>query len=198
MANYLKRIDDTTARFGEGRFSYANVLTPRGQDDGRGGLSMKYSTAFLIPKKDTEAIKLFNAIIEAAKAKGIEKGTFNKGTVITSPLHDGDVEKPDDPIYAGMMYFNAKCDAERRKPGVKVRDTDGKIRDAFDDNDFYSGCWGCITIGAYAYNRNGNKGVGIGLNNVIKTRDDDKLSGAASAEADFGDLGELEDDDILG
>ena len=35
----------------------------------------------------------------------------------------------------------------------------------------------------------GNKGVGAGLNNVIKTEDGARLSGGRSADEDFSDLG---------
>jgi hypothetical protein len=59
--------------------------------------------------------------------------------------------------------------------------------------DFYSGCWGAVTLNFFPYDSKGNKGVGAGLNNVIKTRDDERLSGGSSADADFGDMGDCLD-----
>ena len=45
----------------------------------------------------------------------------------------------------------------------------------------------------FPYENSGNKGVAVGLNNVIKTRDDERLAGGATAEQDFGDLGDCLD-----
>ncbi|MBR5878844.1 MAG: DUF2815 family protein, partial [Akkermansia sp.] len=73
--------------------------------------------------------------------------------------------------------------------GVRVLDA-GKVVEALDSEDFYSGCWGAASVNFFPYDSNGNKGVGVGLNNVIKTRDDERLSGGSSAEADFGDMGD--------
>ena len=66
---------------------------------------------------------------------------------------------------------------------------DGVVSDALDDEDFYSGCYGAVTLDFFPYESSGNKGVGAGLNNVIKTRDGDRLSGGRSADEDFADLG---------
>lgn len=58
-----------------------------------------------------------------------------------------------------------------------------------DTDDFYSGCWGAAVVNFYPYNTSGNMGVAVGLNNVIKTRDDERLGGGGrTAEADFGDM----------
>ena len=46
-----------------------------------------------------------------------------------------------------------------------------------------------MTLDFFPYESSGNKGVGAGLNNVIKTRDGDRLSGGRSADEDFADLG---------
>ena len=40
----------------------------------------------------------------------------------------------------------------------------------------------------FAYNSNGNKGIGCGLNNILKTDNGDYLGGRASAQSDFGDM----------
>ena len=40
----------------------------------------------------------------------------------------------------------------------------------------------------FPYAASGNSGVGVGLNNVIKLRDGEKLSGGRTADADFSDL----------
>ena len=181
MANYNKRISETTVRLGEVRFCYAHVFEPRKDEDGTEG---KYSLCVLIPKTDKQAIQLAEDAINAAKEKG-KSGKWG-GKVpgrLTTPLRDGDEEEKGEE-YEGMMFFN--CSA-KQKPGVRVLDG-GMIVEALDGDDFYSGCWGAVTVNFFPYDSNGNKGVGAGLNNVIKTRDDEKLAGGASAESDFGDM----------
>ena len=59
---------------------------------------------------------------------------------------------------------------------------------ALDNDDFYSGCYGSASINFFPYNTKGNKGVAAGLNNVIKTRDGERLAGGKTAEEDFADL----------
>ena len=51
MANYNKKLNDTTVRIGEVRFSFANVFEPKA---GANGGEPKYSCAILIPKSETK------------------------------------------------------------------------------------------------------------------------------------------------
>ena len=74
-----------------------------------------------------------------------------------------------------------------QKPGIRVLEN-GQMSEALDGDDFYSGCWGAAVVNFFAYANSGNVGVSAGLNNVIKTRDDERLSGGRSAETDFGDM----------
>ena len=73
------------------------------------------------------------------------------------------------------------------KPGVRVLEN-GVMSEALDGDDLYSGAYGCATVNFYAYNTSGNMGVAAGLNNLIKTRDGEKLGGGHSADEDFADL----------
>lgn len=186
MANYNKKISDTTVRLGEVRFGYVNVFEPKKNDDGED----KYSICVLIPKTDKQAIKLVEEAIAAAEQKG---KTSKWGGKIPSnrktPLRDGDNEDDRGEEYKGMMFLNASA-STKSKPGVRVLEN-GVISEALDNDDFYSGCWGAVTLNFFPFDAKGNKGVGAGLNNVIKTRDDEKLAGGASAESDFADMADL-------
>ena len=70
----------------------------------------------------------------------------------------------------------------------------------------YSGCYGKVTLNLYPYSKAGNTGIGVGLNNVLKTRDGDNLGGRVSGEVDFADEfnddtsfpGFSEEEDLLG
>ena len=68
-----------------------------------------------------------------------------------------------------------------QKPGV----VDADLNAILDQSEFYSGCYGRASISFFAYNSNGSKGIGCGLNNVQKLDDGEKLGGAASATEDF-------------
>lgn len=163
------------------RFSYANVLQPsRGMNDDS---EPKYSVAVLIPKTAKATLKQLSDAVAAAKEEGKGKKWGGKmPTGLKLPIRDGDEERPDDPNYAGMYFFNA---SSKRKP--QVIDRDGKLID--DPMEFYSGCWGRISVNFYAFNTNGNKGIGVGLGNIIKTKDDESLGGGGSkAQDDFADL----------
>ena len=187
MASYNKKISDTTVRLGEVRFCYVNVFEPRKGDDGSEG---KYSVCILIPKSDKQALQMVEDAINAAKEKG-KTGKWG-GKVpgrLSIPLRDGDEEDKGEE-YEGMMFFNASC---KSKPGIRVLEN-GQISEALDSEDFYSGCYGAVTVNFFPYDSNGNKGVGAGLNNAIRTRDGEKLAGGSSAESDFSDMA----DDLLG
>lgn len=183
MAKFNKKIKDTSIRIGEVRFSYTAVFQPKKNDD---GTPSKYGVCIIIPKEDTETVNLVKEAIDAAKQRGkLEKWGGKIPANVKSCLRDGDIDREDDEAFAGCYFLNA---SSRNKPGVKVLE-DGVVSDALDEEDFYSGCYGAVTLDFFPYENSGNKGVGAGLNNVIKTRDGDRLSGGRSADEDFADLG---------
>ena len=88
-----------------------------------------------------------------------------------------------------MYFLNANS---TKKPGIVDKD----LNEILDPEEVYSGCWGRASINFYAFNTNGNRGVGVGLNNIQKIKDDEALGGVrASAETDFGDDFEVDEDD---
>lgn len=183
MAKFNKKIKDTSVRIGEVRFSYTAVFQPKKNDD---GTPSKYGVCIIIPKEDTETVNLVKEAIDAAKQRGkMEKWGGKIPANVKSCLRDGDIDREDDEAFAGCYFLNA---SSRNKPGVKVLE-DGVVSDALDEEDFYSGCYGAVTLDFFPYESSGNKGVGAGLNNVIKTRDGERLSGGRSADEDFADLG---------
>lgn len=183
MAKFNKKIKDTSVRLGEVRFSYTAVFQPKKNDD---GTPSKYGVCIIIPKGDTETVNLVKEAIDAAKQRGkMEKWGGKIPANVKSCLRDGDIDREDDEAFAGCYFLNA---SSRNKPGVKVLE-DGVVSDALDEEDFYSGCYGAVTLDFFPYESSGNKGVGAGLNNVIKTRDGERLSGGRSADEDFADLG---------
>ena len=79
-----------------------------------------------------------------------------------------------------MYFLNANS---TQKPGIVDRD----LVEIIDPEEVYSGCYGRASINFYAFNTNGNRGVGVGLNNIQKLSDGEHLGATrASAESDFG------------
>ena len=182
MPNFNKKLNETTVRIGEVRFSYANVFEPRVNNNG----DPKYSCAILIPKSNTDAIRLVNEAINAAKEQGkVSKWGGSIPKLCKNPLRDGDLEK-DDEVYENCCFVNASASAKSR-PEVKVLEN-GILSDALDREDFYSGCYGAAVLSFFPYDANGNRGVGCGLQIVLKTRDGEKLSGGISADSALSDL----------
>ena len=159
---------------GKVRFSYAHVFEPQAAQEGG---TPKYSVSIIISKSDKETIDKINKAFEEAKEeyKAIWGGSIPK--VLKGGLRDGDSEK-DDPAYANSYFINANS---QQKPGV----VDADLNPILDKSEFYSGCYGRVSLSFYGYNSNGSKGIGCGLNNVQKLEDGEKLGGGSSAADDF-------------
>lgn len=180
---------------GKVRLSYAQLFEPKAAP---GSTNLKYSTAVLIPKSDTKTVDAINTAVAAA----VEEGKASKWggkipPVLKKPLRDGDVEKPDDPNYAGHWFFNA---SSGNKPGIAKpigKDAEGKTKfqEIEDTTEVYSGCYAKVSVNFYPFFEQGSKGVAAGLNNVVKVQDGEALAGKASVESDFEEEEFDEDDD---
>lgn len=167
------------------RWSYANVWEPKSIN----GSKPKYSVSLIISKSDTKTVQAIEDAIKAAYEEGHSKLKGNGKSVpalavIKTPLRDGDMERPDDAVYANAYFINANA---TEAPGI----VDANRQEIIDRSEVYSGVYGRASISFYAYNANGNKGIACGLNNLQKISDGEHLGGKASAEDDFA----TEDDD---
>ncbi len=161
------------------QFEFVNVFQSRALNNGK----PKYECTLMISKDDKEALKLIDDAIERAKEDFKTKYGAPRGKLKTW-VRDGDEERPDDPNYAGKIYFTAKAD---NKPDVKILEN-GMLVDALDDSEFYSGCFGAAVIRFYPYKTPDNAaGISAGLNAVIKLEDGPRRGGGSSADA-FADL----------
>lgn len=159
---------------GKVRFSYANVFVPKAGMDGG---TPKYSVSILIPKSDKEGVAKLQKAFEDCKTTN---AAFFGGSVpkmLKGGLRDGDVEKEDE-AYAGHYFINANS---AQKPDI----VDSNREALYDSSDFYSGCYGRVSVTFYPYNAAGSKGIACGLNNLQKLEDGEKLGGVSSAAADF-------------
>jgi len=167
------------------RLSYANVWEPRSINGG----TEKYSVSLIIPKSDTETINAINAAIDAAIQEGAHKfgGKIPNRAALRIPLRDGDTER-DDEAYKGCWFVNANSTTA---PQI----VDQRVRPILDRSEIYSGVYARVSLGFYAFNSNGNRGVACGLGNIQKVRDGQALGGKSNAADEFTTL---EDDDFLG
>ena len=97
-------------------WSYANVWDPKSINGG----TPKYSVSLIIPKSDTVTINKIKAAIQAAYEEGQSKLKGNSKSVpalstLKTPLRDGDLERPDDPVYANAYFINANSSTA---PGI--------------------------------------------------------------------------------
>lgn len=168
---------------GEVRLSYAHIWEPVAIEEGQ---DKKYSVSLIIPKNDKVTIAKINAAVEAAKEIGKAKLGGKTTGKIKLPLRDGDEDRPDDEAYANSYFIN--CSSKTR-PGI----VDKAVNPIMNQEEVYSGCFARVSINFYAFNSNGNKGIACGLNNIMKTRDGDALSGRSSAEEDFAEVAEADD-----
>ena len=171
---------------GKVRFSYVNIFKSRAFQADQ---DAKFSICLLIPKEDKATLKKIKAAIDEAIQEGISsKWNGKKPANVKLPLRDGDEERADEaPEYEGMMFLNANS---TQKPGIVDKD----LNEILDPDEVYSGCWGRASINFYPFSVNGNKGISVGLNNIQKLKDGERLGGVrASAESDFDD--DFEDDD---
>ena len=161
------------------RWSYVNVWEPKSIE----GSAPKYSVSLIIPKTDTVTVEKILMAIQTAYEEGENKlkGTSRSVppfSAIKNPMRDGDKERPNDPAYANAYFINANSAAA---PGI----VDADRRKVLEHSEIYSGVYGRASINFYAYNRNGNKGIACGLNNLQKIRDGEPLGGKVRAEDDF-------------
>ena len=170
---------------GECRLSYCNLTTPRAAQQGG---EPKYSVTLLIPKTDVATKTDIDAAIQAAANEALSK-VWNgaRPPQLRVPIYDGDGVRP------SGVPFGDECKGHwvmtastKNKPQVVGIDN---INCELAPSDIYSGMYARVTIRFFGYSNSGNKGIGCGLGNVMKTRDGEALAGSASASVDFAGVG---------
>ncbi len=170
---------------GECRLSYCNLTTPRAAQQGG---EPKYSVTLLIPKTDVATKADIDAAIQAAANEALSK-VWNgaRPPQLRVPIYDGDGVRP------SGVPFGDECKGHwvmtastKNKPQVVGIDN---INCELAPSDIYSGMYARVTIRFFGYSNSGNKGIGCGLGNVMKTRNGEALAGSASASVDFAGVG---------
>ena len=165
-----------TITIGECRFSYVHLFKPYSSMPGQ---DPKFSLVALLPKSNTVAKAQLDAAIEAAKQIGLA-GKWN-GTApafLATTVHDGDGVKSNGEVYGEECrgHWVINCNANPEYPPKVVGPDRQPI---LNESDVYSGMYGWVNINFYPYLFSGKKGIGCGINAVMKTRDGQPLGGSA-------------------
>lgn len=173
---------------GEVRISYEH-LSAAYANPNQPGAEPKFSATLLIPKTDTATKADIDASMMAAYEKAVTEEWKGARPQLRSKLiYDGDGFRNDGskfgPECAGHWVITAST---KRKP--QVVDI-SNINVELAPQDIYSGMYARVTLNFFSFNSNGNKGIGCGLGNVMKTRDGEPLAGGASAASDFEGIGQ--------
>lgn len=174
-----KYVNPTKVITGVCTFSYLNCWEPKAIEGGK----PKYSVSLIIPKSDTRTVEKIRVAIQAAYEEGQSKLKGNGKSVpalsaIRTPLRDGDKDRPNDEAYKNSWFINANSD---NAPDI----VDADRQPILTRSEMYSGVKGRASINLYAYNVNGNRGIGCGLNHLQKIADGKPLGNRSRAEDDF-------------
>lgn len=162
------------------RVAYLHCWEPSTTFDGG-----KYSLVALIEKSDTQTLDKIQQTLEYVKTKSAAKWGGSVPVNCKMPIHDGDVEKPDNPIFRNCYYITAKS---KQPPQI----VDQNVEPILNQSDFYAGCYGNVSVVFYGYNVGGNKGIASLLGNIQKVKDGPGLNGHVSASEEFKPLAEGE------
>jgi len=158
----------TTPKF---RVAFPNVFDAKAPIQGG---DAKYSVCMLFDSNaDLSGLK--KICQEAAEEKWGNK--IPSG--IRKPFRDAG-EKDYDGFEDGMTFINA---SSKFAPGIVDQNLNGVIS----EDEFYGGCYARASVTAYAYDKAGNRGVSIGLQNLQKMSDGTpfRKSAASSAGEEF-------------
>lgn len=173
---------------GKCRLSYAHIWEPSSMNENS---PAKYSACIIWPKTDKVMTEKVRAATEAAIQDGIKskwKGKRPPESKLKLPMRDGDEERPEDEAFQGCYFINANSN---KRPGV----VDLARNPILDQEEIYSGCYCRFSLMFYPFSTNGNNGVAVGLNNLQKVSDGERLAGGSKVEDDFNDdyTGDLDD-----
>ena len=161
------------------RLSYLYVFKPR---TSQLGSEDKFSATILVPKTDLAAKAAIDAAINAA----IDAGVASKWNGVRPPqpaipIHDGDGVRQDGTAFGpeckGHWVFTASANVDYPPQIV-----DRNLQPIMDQTQVYSGMYGAAAVRYYAYQYAGKKGIGCGLDGIMKIRDGEAL-GAARPDA---------------
>lgn len=180
------KVKFTTPKF---RAAFANVFEARAMEEGG---TAKFSVSMIFDKEgvaDPKFKALKKAINQLMKEKfgSLPEKQFAK---LKHPLRDCEDRDDMDGYSEGHTFASA---SSLHRPGIIDKNKNTIVEE---DDEFYSGCYARATVTLYSFDKGGNKGVAIGLQNLQKLKDGEHFSGRVSAENDFDDDEDEDDEDF--
>lgn len=165
------------------RLSYVHLDKPYLNNGGE----PKYSATILVPKSDVAAKQKMDTAIAAATQRAREKRGNSFPLQPKTSVHDGDGLRPSD-----NMPFGEECHghwvltaSSKTQPDCR----DQYKQPLLDGSELYSGVYAHVGVTFFGYDSGSNKGIGVGLETVMKARDGEQLGGGrANADDDFADI----------
>jgi len=163
------------------RLCFPYLFEPRPVREGQTG-EPKYGVQVLIPKTDKATIAALRkaekwALDQAKTSLFGGKVSGLAPSIIKDADEDGSAE--DYPERKGHLYMNVQT---ANKPEV----VDESLQSVLSRSEAYSGVYGRVSVGAFAYKSDVKKGISFGLNNVQVFGYGDNLMGGSRAVDDFG------------
>jgi hypothetical protein len=163
--------DNAKVITGKVRLSYPELFKARAANEKS---DPKFSVEVLIPKSDTKTLDKIRAAQNAAASSDRGKKALGDPAPVygsdkfnakkfEDTLRDGD--DPDEnegrPEREGHWFMNVRSSA-KYKPGVVDKD----LQPVMDESEVYGGVYARVSMTAYPFSVEGNKGVSFGLNSV--------------------------------
>ena len=157
----------------EFRVAFPNVWTPN--EKGKYGLTMLFDKNNFNAAPFQEIIKEILDQVQTLYYKGqpVPAG------VRKNPIKDGDVPNTNGNVFFEGYY--AAGTTSNFQPGI----VDAAVQPIINQGDFYAGCYARAKVHAYWYDVDGNKGIGLSIGNIQKTRDGERMGGGRPATDDF-------------
>lgn len=159
------------------RLSFPNLFRAKAAAEGQ---EPKFSCTLLF-SPEAQATPEFAAMKAAAQAAAVAKWGAKIPANLRSPFRKAEEKEDKQGYEPGWVFINV---SSKDRPGV-VQNTALGMQKVIDEADIYPGCFVVASLGCYAYDTSGNRGVSFGLNNVLKVDDGESLGGRGRAEDDF-------------
>lgn len=152
-----------------------------------------YQLVLIWKKSEKDKLKPLADLVRSVATEAF--GASPKGK-IRMPIRDGDADRPGYAEFVDSYFITASSE---RKPGI-VNSRGNPIFEADAEDEAYSGCIYRASVVPYSYDYQGNRGVAIGLRNLMVAAKGPHLDGGISAEEEFkefGASGSSDNDDIV-
>lgn len=176
----------------EARANYVFLIKPR-KNKKRPDAEPTYSVLLAWDKDeidDTEGLKeLKKSILALAREKAGDNALkLLKSGRIANPIRDGadltDKDGNEMEEFEDCYVLTARRRADWGPPGL----VDDKVRPIIDPTDVYSGMRCIASVNPFWYEVEGKRGIGIGLNNIQKTADGQRIGGKPDPKDEFTPL----------